>query len=345
MKAFRNSMVMLVVLIILVVAFFVVEGITGNGGDLMRTSIGTAKLVKEQTIEAEGCKEIIIKNSKNAFSVFLYKGNSNEIVLKEYMSFEPEESDYAKVENSGRKIEITGAKLTGFEGFRSISYKGYMEVYMPKDFSGSLMVSTVSGEIKLSEDISFTELDAASVSGKISFCDLDIEKSVAFSSVSGAISIGEVSAESFDASTTSGSINVEGLKAERIDAASVSGSINIRNAEGKFSLGTTSGKIALTDGTTLYGKANSVSGSIQIETDELAGDIKLSTTSGFVKLSIPEDARFSFDASSTSGNVSTFFNDKLSFNKRKTKAEGKVGADPEYEIEINTVSGSIKVTD
>ena len=45
----------------------------------------------------------------------------------------------------------------------------------------------------------------------------------------------------------------------------------------------------------------------------------------------------------TSGDIDTSFDDKLSFNKRRTSASGNVGQDLQYRIKANTTSGDIKI--
>ena len=91
-----------------------------------------------------------------------------------------------------------------------------------------------------------------------------------------------------------------------------------------------------------FGTAHSVSGDIRIFLEDLTGDLDISTTSGAVDLAFPGTADFRFRFSTTSGECGTFFDDALSFDKKRKNAEGELGAGT-HSVEISTVSGDLDI--
>ncbi len=105
---------------------------------------------------------------------------------------------------------------------------------------------------------------------------------------------------------------------------------------------TTSGEISVENGKG-YGEAEASSGDVSVSLRSLEGDLDIDTTSGEVRIYLPEDASFAFVFSSASGECETFFDDCLSYNKRGTSAKGDYGSSPDFDISIATSSGDARV--
>lgn len=193
------------------------------------------------------------------------------------------------------------------------------DIFFSSAQGGEVSVSTTSGEVKLD-----------TVSGQ----------SIRLSSVSGDASLGQLSC-SGDISTTSGGILI-GSADNGLEAETVSGDIRIKELQGSFRFNTTSGGITVESGAG-SGYADTVSGEIRISLDQaLQGDLTFSSTSGDITLTLPETASFYLNFDSTNGDCSTFFDDRLSFNKRGTKADGQYG-DGGNKLKVSTTSGSLRI--
>ncbi|HKM04222.1 MAG TPA: DUF4097 family beta strand repeat-containing protein [Lachnospiraceae bacterium] len=262
-------------------------------------------LVKERSINMEEIDELLIDYSNNYFDVYLYESDSQELIVKEYMSEEFEQDKIAKIDSRGTgNLYIKGARMnSGFYWFGIRT--GYVEVFFPKNYKGSFSIMTSSGEIVMDENWS---------SGK----DISL-------------------------SSSSGNIIAHEVVTNKILITSSSGNIDIKNLTGTFDVSSSSGNIKIMNGRGL-GNATASSGNIIMELDEVVGNIELSTSSGNVKLKIPESTLFRFDANTSSGNINTFFDDKIAYNKKGNSAQGNIGSDSNTEIKIKASSGNITVS-
>ena len=253
------------------------RGIPSAGG-------GNYSLVQEKKFPAQDIRSLKIdygKGSSGSTDVLFYQGTGDEIIIREYMNYEPKQSQLSTIEQSGGELRIQGAGHRFFS-FLSIGFRGaYTEVYLPAGFAGdmeALTVKTVSGEI--SSEIGLTARGgflASTTSGDMLFPEVRAEK-IQVSSTSGAIRLDSALAEKLDISTTSGDITVEQARGET-KISSTSGEIRVSALEGPLRTSTTSGDITL---------------------GQVTGSIALSTTSGEIRL---EEAKGDFDAESTSGDI------------------------------------------
>ena len=253
------------------------RGIPSAGG-------GNYSLVQEKKFPAQDIRSLKIdygKGSSGSTDVLFYQGTGDEIIIREYMNYEPGQNQLSAIEQSGGELRITGAGHRFFS-FLSISFRGaYVEVYLPAGFAGdmeTLTVKTISGEI--SSKIGLTARGgflASTTSGDMLFPEVQAEK-IQVSSTSGDIRLDSALAEKQDISTTSGDITVEQARGET-KISSTSGEIRVSALEGPLRTSTTSGDITL---------------------GQVTGSITLYTTSGEIRL---EEGEGDFDAESTSGDI------------------------------------------
>ena len=93
------------------------------------------------------------------------------------------------------------------------------------------------------------------------------------------------------------------------------------------------------------GSISTSSGDVRLTLPELTGKLNIHTTSGRVDISLSETAAMDFEANTTSGDITTFFDDSLIFSKRGNRSNGTVGsAEQVYEVDIETSSGDVRIT-
>jgi hypothetical protein len=124
-------------------------------------------------------------------------------------------------------------------------------------------------------------LSLASVSGNVSILGFTGNKEIDVKSISGELSLQNISAASLILETVSGDITADKLKiADAIAASSTSGEINITASEAKkLSAKTVSGDIMVSSGSFDSTEANSTSGNINIQSSKIASK-QLSSVSG-----------------------------------------------------------------
>ena len=169
------------------------------------------------------------------------------------------------------------------------------------DLAGGLTVNTTSGEVRLS-----------SIHGR-----LQVE------TISGDVQLSDGAVNGATVSTTSGEIGLDGVNGE-LQISTISGDISVRDAKAsQLDISTTSGEI-------------SYDGAFQAGTDS-----KVSTISGDVDLTLPEDSSFSLNASTVSGDISNQF-DMPSAQDDQRSLSGVVGSGGPT-LTVETTSGDISL--
>lgn len=361
----------------LIVLLVVVIGYGGFPANNSTSGFSDLKLVNTQNTSLEDVEAIDI--DYHSEDVEFFTSDTEELVLKEYMNYSPEEDEFTKITKSGRTLNLKGRADRFNNGNFGINRYRRMEIYLPAGYNGALSISTSSGVIETdlvlilkefeascsSGDIKMNEvtaetIDASTSSGCITFHKAEGDRD--FSSSSGDIEI-HAGVGDTQVSSTSGSITVEN-SVGLLEAEASSGDIVIEKSSGKKNIKTTSGEIEITDSDG-FTKAEASSGDIRITELAGAGDfnstsgevtvifakdaslinenIKIKSSSGDVALTIPEELQFSFQANTSSGEIRTYFNNRLDFDRDEREASGSVGDSPVINLGISTTSGSIEV--
>lgn len=116
----------------------------------------------------------------------------------------------------------------------------------------------------------------------------------------------------------SGRTDVKNLRGRKINIDNVSGKINAENLNGKVYL-------------------NSVSGKIECRIEELKNNLQANSVSGKIEMNISKDADFLCEFETVSGSVET------DFHKAGKKSGEISNGSEEYELKVETVSGSIEI--
>ncbi len=130
-------------------------------------------------------------------------------------------------------------------------------------------------------------------------------KDIRVEGISGQVQFENGSYENVEVSTVSGEVKTRTLKADKLDVKSTSGEVDIDSASGKVS-------------------ASTVSGDIEVRYNLVDGKSDLKSTSGDIRMSIPDDAAFGLEVKTTSGEIEPYpemYIDKLT----DRKLQGHVG--------------------
>ena len=174
--------------------------------------------------------------------------------------------------------------------------------------------------IELPHDTAFKQINVELKSGSIKVSDIELKaKQVSLKSHSGSIKVESVNCDDLSAKSLSGKVKIESLVAKDADCSSISGKIKVENL--------------IAENFT----ADAKSGSIEITAEKVGETAKIQAISGSVKLSLPKDASFSLESSSTTGSFNSDF-DSFKSGKAFENNGGKA------KIFIKTISGSVKVS-
>ncbi|HOE08699.1 MAG TPA: DUF4097 family beta strand repeat-containing protein [Treponemataceae bacterium] len=159
------------------------------------------------------------------------------------------------------------------------------------------------------------------------------------SSVSGSLSLKNITAGNIDISSTSGSVRAENLNADNIEARSVSGSVKVETSQcTEADIGSTSGSV-LFSGRADELSLTSTSGSVKAYLDAmLKKDSRFKSMSGSVRLTLPDNEGFTMKYSSMSGSVSNRFTG-LRAEKSGTNTYKNGG----ITLTLESMSGSVSI--
>ena len=317
---------------------------------------GNLKLVNTQSIKLEGIEDLKIKYSSD--DVVFYKSDSDELIIKEYMSFTPKEEELTQITKSGKELRLEG-KRDGWNGFvLGFNRNSRMEIYLPAGYKNNIYISTASGNIKSGLILKVREFELTTASGDIEFNEVS-GANLTISSASGDIEFNEVSGENLTISSASGNLNFKKAEGNRklstssgdikvyggsgkTEISSISGSIYVQNSIGDFDAGTSSGDIKV-EGTIGRKDLHSTSGEIKLENSE--GYIKAYTSSGDIRISNTSGAG---DFHSTSGQIEVEFSNEITSITDDINAESSSGdvimripASLAFEFSASTGSGDI----
>lgn len=208
----------------------------------------------------------------------------------------------------------------------SVVFFGYgliasdFQLFLPKRMWERIIVKTTSGDI-----LSDCELKAAELS---------------FQSTSGDIKLKNADVRLLALKSSSGDIDCENVSCESSNIATISGDIACRAQTGHIEISSTSGDTELF-GMNADSAVQTVSGDITLRFDDMPGALRAKSTSGDIKLFIPENDGFAINYNRVSGDLRSDFNLMTSLNERSGTAVYRNGSERVYDI--STISGDIKI--
>lgn len=185
--------------------------------------------------------------------------------------------------------------------FRQRSENMSLKVHLPESFARSLEVKTVSGSIR-----------AEHVSAPV----------MKYTSVSGAIRLDSLKAEDLTAKSTSGGVRTAASTSSRFDLQTTSGAVMLSDASGEIYIKT-------------------VSGAAAAALNKVNGPVEITSVSGAVQLSVPENTDAKVSLSSTTGSLHSAhaLQDRIS---EPRSLQGVLGSG-DYSITLKTTSGAVSI--
>lgn len=269
----------------------------------------------ELSFSLNGIKEITISYDEERITFFENEGD--ELKIKEYMT-EYKSSYCARVDQSGESIKIS----EGGKPFLKGGFTRYIEVYLPSTYRENMTVTTTDGDIDISGmELSLNVLRIDSTEGVVRL-DRAEAGNIHLSTTRGTLDLGKLEGDMIRIDTTSGSVYCESLDGD-VTYTTTSGSAEIRSAAGSGSY-----------------KANN-SGDLNVFCTQVTGDLSFYNKNGDIRVTLPEDLEFEFEAETKNGSVSTFFQEYITVNGRT--ASGTVGEHPAVTVKMETKNGNIEV--
>lgn len=301
------------------------------------------------------------KRNTSGFSFFFHIGTSN-FGNGSYTEIWLPSSYKGRLKLQTASGDITAEQNIALNNwFEATSLSGTISI--PGVDAQAVVISGTSSDIKIDDINTNTTrtnaiIDIATTSGDMEFKKLNGKVSITttsgyvtaetitgdakFASISGDIKVGHIDGN-VDATSTSGFVRIsEGSGARKVST--TSGDITLEGMNGDFDISTASGEISVTDDKGA-GSIETISGDVRLELAELAGNLDINTTSGYVDMKLSKMDSFAFEVNTTSGEIDTFFDDNLKFSKRGNRSEGTYGSNTQgNKIDIETTSGDVRIT-
>lgn len=299
-----------------------------------------AGLVNTRSMAAAEISAVNVEHYNS--DVYFIQGEDSQIVLKEYVAGQAEAVPPVTVSMANGTLRLVVEPMTANHGiaFGMASFRRYLEIYLPKDWNGSLETEGSSGSVYGEMDLNLTKCSIKTTSGAVRAKTLRAD-TIRLETSSGKVAVETLAAqESISIKATSGAVQVFDCTGDA-DISTSSGRISVDQAAGNLRLSASSGQIQagnLTGGA----QVNTSSGAVRLRFATLTGDVEIKCSSGSISCELPRDAEFSFQAKTSSGSIKTYFEDQLSFNKRGNQAEGVIGAADSIRVRAETTSGAIR---
>jgi lia operon protein LiaG len=254
-----------------------------------------------------GIEDIEVRTSST--DVFLGAGEGNTIVTHLHGTVYTGQADAIPAlaaEEAGEVIAISTERKDGLRwvlGFFSSDL--ILEIQIPNQYRGALVVHTSSGDVEISDQI---------------LSELSVETS------SGTMQLHSIQAATITLDSSSGDQTVEGINAGHSQMSSSSGEIQVKDLQGGA-------------------KAESSSGDITLRYGEFDSDLEVRSSSGDVELFLTEAAEFHVEARASSGDIDCAFPVTLSgadSEMRRNRLFGTVG-EGTHKVVVQTSSGDITI--
>ncbi len=341
MKTIIKGMIAVLSVIMIGLAVFLAFALTaGTDGIPMVggwvNDLSERRMINSQTESLDQITGITIKSRSS--DVFLLKSDTDELLIKEYISNKSVKKPFFTLSRNGSTIVLeSDEKMTNNWSVFGSNYR-YIEVYLPDSFKGAVKISSSSGDVAADGVWEFLEYIIRTASGDAEFDTVTADR-IEIDTSSGDVYAEELNGQK-DIKTQSGSVSIiKALGDVRISTSS--GDIEMNSLEGKLDVKTSSGSVWVNqlDGSA---RARTTSGDVDLIITRLEGSVDIETSSGEVSCIIPKEAGFQFDATTSSGDIETYFDNSLSFNKKGSQAAGQVGPSSDNNIRVKTTSGDIE---
>ena len=302
MKKSIKQLFMLIGMLVALLLIWTVSSLFGRG----RRIIGGETRVLHETSESiQGIENIRIDLGSEGVKVEF--ADTQEVVVKHSSNRDIGNGREVMVKRNQNTLVISRARNFSFSfSFMNFEFgdwqtqREYIEVVIPRSYANDYLLDMSSGSIEVEGILLGRDIGIDLSSGKIDIPNIEAER-IKIETTSGAVFLGEVTAEKTFVDLSSGKVRIQELKSEEI-------SIDV------------------------------MSGDVQIDNKQMPNVIKIDTSSGSVKLSLPENEGFQIAYDMTSGSLTNeFTGNRLSREGVETykNVEG-----PVYEVEV--MSGSVK---
>lgn len=216
-------------------------------------------------------------------------------------------------------------------------------VYLPAREYTDLFIKSLSGDISVPGDFTFSQAEIYNTSGEIEYSAVT-GHGLTVQTTSGDLSVRNLTAGEVKAQSTSGTIEISNVTVSDIHAVSTSGDVTIQSSETKngILIETVSGEIELEHLNPLFVTAYSSSGDIDLSNVLAAGQMEIETVSGEIELERCDAQDLTIR--SVSGDVSGTLLSEKWFTTNTTSGSVNVPQAvslPAGTCEVHTASGNI----
>ena len=277
--------------------------IGGIGGFNIENLSGPFQAAGSHSVASEGINAFEIDWVAGEVEIIPHGGL--DIIITEFA-----QRDLADNERFGVSVPGDGSVVISFVQYRGAFRRlppKRLEVLVPQSIAQDLVrlsVETTSAQINIS-DISALDFSTSSVSGVHEISNANAPTFRA-GSISGRMEISGVAAQDFRASSVSGRITLNNVTGDGVNVNSTSGSLELRNVNaGLLDTGSVSGTQELS-GAFVRVDSTGTSGRVSIQSSIVPEFLNISTVSGRVEVTVPDDGNpISVSHSSVSGRFSS----------------------------------------
>ncbi len=269
---------------------------------------GNGIIVDEQrSLGSSGIENIDVRTSST--DVYIAASDGNSVEARLHGTVYTGQADAIPVLEAGQNGEVLEISTKRKDGRRwgvgFFSSDLILEIQVPEQYRGALLVRTSSGDVQINGQ---------------NLSELSVETS------SGDMQLSSIRAANISMESSSGDQRAEGVEAERSEFASSSGEIRVKDLQGRAG-------------------AESSSGDITLRFDAFTADLEVRSSSGDVELYLTETAEFRVEARASSGDIDCAFPislDREDSETSRNRLYATVG-NGTHRVTVQTSSGDITI--
>nr|WP_288974238.1 DUF4097 family beta strand repeat-containing protein [uncultured Blautia sp.] len=253
----------------------------------------TIRLVNTQEFAPDDFNEITLDYDND--SITILKGDSNKVILKEYMS-KDKKAYYARLSEKNKTLSISEGRRPKFGDFTA-----KIEVIIPIDYKNSMSFHTTNAEIISEEDVFISTFKADTTRGKIKLQMLSATN-ISLSTTNGEVYGKDIISETMDVNLSGGMASMERISTGGTFKASSDGELSLSFSDVTSDLyvyaKNSDIKLSLPNDLSYKLKAESKNG--VVKTNLSSG---LSESDGLVQGSVGDSPDIAIEANARNGNI------------------------------------------
>lgn len=308
MRRSISGLVLFWIILGLIILGIMVAGFAGvsfySANPVVSEGVTENMAVVDQTLPIDGIKDMNISISASRTTVQHSENSDFRIVQTGHNVPDKMKLEVYK-EGSTIRVVPAGANMAKPSNWfnLSFSFDSQVTIYIPADYSENLSLKVSAGNMKIQDDLSLAQLTINMSAGDLS-------------------SDAKISADEAKLTMSAGGLDLEHLSAK------------------EYKIGSSAGKVAI-ESLIGGGKISASAGSVALDSVEITGDTKITSSAGSIHMKLAGDPGLDFKGVTSAGSLRTYFD--TAEKRTNSSLTCTVGSAPYHKLQVSSSAGSVDI--